>query len=100
MNRYPLLAFCAILIGFSFSPRTARTEDWAFRRSYYSHVVPGEKPDPADVPEIRAAYRRAYIGTQPGYAVRGMYRFNRINIWSGNSNDTTIIREGFVNERQ
>ncbi|MEX0725239.1 MAG: hypothetical protein WD065_03160 [Planctomycetaceae bacterium] len=99
MNRIPLFCLCAILAGFSLAAGKAHAEDWMFRRSYYSHVVPGERPNPADVPEIRSAYRRAYVNTQPGFAVRGVYRINRINVWSGNSNDTTYVREGWFNER-
>jgi hypothetical protein len=69
-------------------------EDWMFRRSYYTHA-----PLPAydwPSPELsRSAYRRAYIGAGPGFAIRGGWRYNTIVLQSGNSTDVTIQRENW-----
>lgn len=100
MKPFLPLALSLVVTGFAAFAENVHADDWMFRRSYYSHVVPGEPPPPAEsVPQIRSAYRSPYVGTQPGFAVRGVYRFNRISIWSGNSNDTTYLREGWFNTR-
>ncbi len=99
MNQYRLATICILFAGLMSVAIPARGEDWMFRRSYYSHLAPGERPAPEDVPEIRSAYRRPYVQTQPGAAARRIYRFNRINIPNGNSFDSTIIYEGSFNER-
>lgn len=96
-----LLAGCGLLL---FTP-CAPAADWMFRRSYHSHaVVPVDPCGPAvdpmllsiPAPASRSAYRPAFIGTYPGFAIRSGYRVNRITMFSGNSLDQTIIREGWV----
>jgi hypothetical protein len=88
--RLALVALAAVL---AVSFNAVRAEDWMFRRSYYSHAPqPGE---PVLNPESinRSAYRRAYISTSPGFAVRGGWRYNTIFLQSGNSTDVTVQRE-------
>jgi len=70
-----------------------------YRRSHYSHRLSLERADLFPRPRSRSAYRRSYVGTGFGYAVRGGYRFNRIYLRSGNSTDLTIIREDWFDVR-
>lgn len=76
-----------------------RGEDWMFRRSYYSHERPPGEPPGYPLPRSRAAYRPAYVGQNPGFAIRGAHRFNTIYLRSGNSVDVTILREDWFNLR-
>jgi len=89
-------AFC-LTISCCFVPETIDASDWMFRRSYYSHQLPPDVAATSPKPESRSAYRRAVV--PPGIAVRGGYRWNRIFLRSGQSTDTTIIREGWVQFR-
>jgi len=74
--------------------RSAKAESWMFRRSYYSHTVPPNAKVNYPIPQSRSAYRRAFVGAGVGYAARGAYRYNRIQLGSGSSLDITIIRQG------
>lgn len=80
---------------------TAQAEDWMFRRSYFSHQPvylndPGVPAGPYAPPvQARWAYRKAYIGTGPGVALRGGYRYNISNMRSGNNVDVTVLRENW-----
>jgi hypothetical protein len=74
----------------------ARADDWIFRPSFYSH-----QPNPAleaiaPRPLSRSAYRLPVIGMNPGFAIRGGYRYNRMAIQSGNSYDVTIFRNDWL----
>jgi len=103
------LTICLLLAAFSLSaPDVAAADldgasaahpfgaaDWRFRRSYFSHHVPAEYYAHDELPRSRSAYRPAYPNTLPGFSVQGGYRFNRIQINSGTSSDTTIIQEGW-----
>lgn len=73
--------------------------DWRFRRSYFSHHVPQHLQHRYPPPPSRAAYRPAYYGAHPGFSFQGGYRINRMSIFNGTSNDTTVIYEGFLRER-
>lgn len=88
----PSVVLASFLIG---GPCAAPAQDWMFRPSYFSYP-----PDPAvdaAAPPIppRSAYRRAFVGAGPGFAVRGGYRYNYIFLRSGNSVDVTVLREGW-----
>ena len=76
-----------------------RADHWMFRRSYYSHAVPPEIEAHYPRPTSRSAYRRALVGTSPGFAIRGGYRYNHIVLSSGRSTDVTVIREEWFNWR-
>ena len=73
--------------------------DWMFRRSYYSHALTEDVDVPYPLPRARSAHRPAYVGNHPGFSVRGGFRFNRVRIRSGNSIDTTILRENWFEIR-
>ena len=88
----------ALLLGF-FANNPARASDWIYRRSYFSHEIPPEEAEHRSFPESRSAYRRAYVNTGPGFAVRGGYRFNRIYMRDGTSTDLTVIREDWFQVR-
>jgi hypothetical protein len=78
---------------------SADAGDWIYRRSYFSHDIPPEEAGFRSFPESRSAYRKAYVNTSPGFAVRGGYRFNRIYMRDGNSTDLTVIREDWFQVR-
>ena len=86
-----VLLVAAGVLGFCGTPLNA--QDWMFRRSYFSHAA----PDGVDVeyprPRSRSAYRRPIAGSGFGFAARGAYRYNRIQIRSGDSIDVTVIRD-------
>jgi hypothetical protein len=73
--------------------------DWRFRRSYFSHHVPPDLYAYDELPRSRSAYRAAYPNRLPGFSAQGGFRINRIQINSGLSSDTTIIHEGWFQER-
>lgn len=77
----------------------ADAADWRFRRSYFSHQMPQEWYARADLPQSRSAYRAAYPNPLPGFSSQVGMRFNRIQINSGRSSDTTIIQEGWFQQR-
>ncbi len=91
-------ALAALLVLFS-APSDVHASDWIYRRSYHSHDVPPEQSGFSSFPQSRSAYRRAYVNTTPGFAVRGGYRFNRILMRDGASTDLTVIRENWFQER-
>src|ERR1700680_3172175 len=72
---------------------TADDQGWMFRRSYFSHVLPPEIQARYPVPESRSAYRRPIVNLSPGFGVRGVYRYNPIEIYDGRSTDVTIYRQ-------
>ena len=71
----------------------ARAEDWAFRRSYFSHMPPADAP-PFPVPVSPSAYRPAHY--RHGFGINTGYRFNNYVIQNGNRVDRTWYREGWV----
>jgi hypothetical protein len=75
--------------------RAALADDqgWMFRHSYFSHVLPPEIQARYPVPESRSAYRRPLVNLAPGYGVRGVYRYNPIEIYDGRSTDVEIYRQ-------
>ncbi len=93
-----LSALAAVLVLFA-APSDMRASDWIYRRSYHTHDVPPEESGFQSFPQSRSAYRRAYVNTTPGFAVRGGYRYNRILMRDGASTDLTVIRENWFQER-
>ncbi len=91
-----IVTVAVALIGVAGSEAESRAGDnWMFRRSYFSHTLPeGVKID-YPRPDSRSAYRRAYVGANPGFSIRGGYRFNTVRLQAGNSVDTTIIRDSW-----
>lgn len=83
----------ALFIGLPWGAEPVQAGGWMFRRSYFSHALPPGAPVEYPLPNSRSAYRSAYVGNKPGFSVYGAYRINRIRIRSGNSVDTTILRE-------
>lgn len=96
MRKARVAVACLLAAGFAMSMTEARA-DWMFRRSYSSHLPLGVSTS-EDVPESRAAYRHAVPQRGPGYQVRGGQRFNIYRLNSGQSWDTTIYREFFIEE--
>jgi hypothetical protein len=85
-----VLGAAALLISLT-APWASAGDDWVFRRSYFSHVLPPEVQARYPVPESRSAYRLPLVDLYPGIAVQGIYRYNTINIYDGaGSMDTTI----------
>jgi len=76
----------------------ANADDWMFRRSYYSHHLPEEHLQRYPLPRRRTAYRPAYVGTTPGFAIRGAYRYNRVQLGNGRNADVTIYRQNWFEE--
>ncbi len=83
-----------VLIGWI--PSEVRAEDWAFRRSYFSHMPPVGMEPQHPVPESRSAYRAAYYREAAGFSVRSAFRVNNYVIQNGNRYDRTFYREGYV----
>ena len=84
----------AIVCGLAalLAPQPALAEGWMFGKSYYSHAnSPGFQD--GEIPSPRSAYRQAFVGAHPRFAIRGGWRMNSIVISNGYSVDRTIIRE-------
>jgi hypothetical protein len=91
-----LTATLAIVAGLSccsVSRASADEQGWMFRRSYFSHVLPPQIQARYPVPESRSAYRRPYVNLSSGFGVRGVYRYNPIEIYDGQSVDVEIYRQ-------
>ena len=74
----------------------AQAEDWMFRRSYFSHMLPPDVAPQYPLPESRSAYRPAYYREALGGSVRSAYRVNNYIIQNGNRMDRTFYREGYI----
>jgi hypothetical protein len=94
IKRFAVLA-CGVCWLSAMPTAETRASEWMFRRSYYSHNLPPEYAAHFPRPRSLSAYRRPYVGTGPGFAVRGGYRINRVFLRSGNSTDTTILYESW-----
>jgi hypothetical protein len=91
-----LTATLAVVAGLSLVPlsrASAEDQGWMFRRSYFSHVLPPQIQARYPVPESRSAYRRPIVNLSPGFGVRGIYRYNPIEIYDGQSVDIEIYRQ-------
>ncbi len=88
--------FFAILAASAFPAGTAsvHAEDWAFRRSYYSHDLSGPQFAGAPQPVSRSAYRIPYKSEYPGGTVYQTWRQNRVQLRSGSGVDTQYIWQG------
>lgn len=85
---------CWLLLLALASPSPVAAGDWMFQRSYYSHYdSPGFSGGP--VPEPRSAYRAAFVGGNPRFAIRGGYRINSMVLWNGSSTDRVYYRENW-----
>ncbi|MCA9040992.1 MAG: hypothetical protein KDA65_11640 [Planctomycetaceae bacterium] len=93
---FGILAGCLLALIFCGSASEAADGSWMYRRSYFSHA-----PDPYSEiqypqPVSQSAYRPAYHGVHPGFAVKSGYRINRIQFQTGSGGfDTTIQYEGW-----
>lgn len=99
IRRWFLIAFAIAAFALLSTAQSAQAGEWRFRRSYFTHAVPEQLRAQYPLPQSRSAYRRAVVGNLPGFSVQGGYRINRIFIRSGDSTDTTIIREGWFRVR-
>jgi len=88
----------AILALAWMGPELQRAEcaDWTFRRSYFSHELPPEVATVTPQPISRSAYRPAIPNPSPGFSITGGYRWNRVVIQNGASQDFTVLRSDFV----
>lgn len=93
-----ILAGCGLCV-FVLLCGSARGEDWMFRRSYFSHVIPPERQQEFPRPVSRSAYRRPILRHRPGFAIRGGYRFDTMRIQTGSSSDVTVFRENWFDYR-
>jgi hypothetical protein len=87
------LLVTAGLSAFSASPAWGG-DNWVFRRSYFSHVLPPEVQARYPVPESRSAYRLPLVDIYPGVSVQGVQRYNTIILGNGsNGTDYAIYRQ-------
>ena len=88
----------ALLLAVSVTalPSTAKSEDWMYRRSYFSHMLPPGVPPEYPLPESRSAYRPAFYREALGGSVRSAYRINNYIIQNGPRSDRTFYREGYI----
>lgn len=96
-NLLGLIALVSVILLASGSPSYG--EDWAFRRSYHSHVLPPDHPQWDHMPVARSAYRVPVIQHYPGIAVRSQFRQNSILQRNGRSFDRTYQFEGYIQVR-
>ncbi len=92
---YGLIALAIV----SLSPVDSFAEDWAFRRSYFTHKLPAEAAATVPMPISRSAYR---IPTRPyntGGTVRWSWRSNNIHLHSGSNHDNQVLWERSVEYR-
>ncbi len=90
---FALMAIVACL------PAESSAEDWAFRRSYFTHQLPQEVAATVPMPVSRSAYR---IPTRPyntGGTVRWTWRSNNIHLDSGSNHDSQVMWERSVEFR-
>jgi hypothetical protein len=79
------------------APWASAGDNWVFRHSYFSHVLPPDVQSKYPVPESRSAYRLPLVDLSPSIAVQGIYRYNTINIYDGaGSYDTTIYGQYWI----
>jgi hypothetical protein len=78
------------------APSAAQGEEWMFRRSYFSHVLPPGVEPAYPLPESRSAYRPAFYREAFGGSIRSAYRWNNYVIQSGPRVDRTYYREAYI----
>ncbi|MEZ6045617.1 MAG: hypothetical protein R3C11_08585 [Planctomycetaceae bacterium] len=89
-----ILGCLLALISFS-SMAEAADGSWMYRRSYFSHAPEPDCDIQYPQPVSKSAYRPAYHGVHPGFAVTGGYRVNRVQFQLGGSVDTTVQYENW-----
>lgn len=99
IRRFFLIAFAVAAIYLLSFTSQANAGDWMFRRSYHTHAVPQEFRRQYPLPESRSAYRPAIVGSSYGISIQSGYRIHRVFLRSGNSTDTTILREAWIRVR-
>jgi hypothetical protein len=88
------LLVTAGLNAFAANPAWAGDDNWVFRRSYFSHVLPPQVQARYPVPESRSAYRLPLVDIYPGVSVQGVQRYNTIILGNGsNGTDYAIYRQ-------
>ncbi|QDU81643.1 hypothetical protein Pla110_33870 [Polystyrenella longa] len=92
---FVILLGTLLMLVFTGVESEAADGSWMYRRSYFSHAPEPHGEIHYPQPESRSAYRKAYHGVNPGFAVTGGYRVNRVQLRSGNSVDTTVQYEGW-----
>ena len=105
LNRLCLNRLRVIVALFSFfllssaMTQQLQADQWMFRRSYHSHVIPENMQHNYPRPESRSAYRRPVVHHRPGFAIRGGYRYDTMFLRSGSSTDVTVYRENWFDFR-
>jgi hypothetical protein len=85
------LLVTAGLSAFATNRATAGDDNWVFRRSYFSHVLPPEVQARYPVPQSRSAYRLPLVDTYPNSSIQSVQRYNAILMDHGN--DVMIYRQ-------
>jgi hypothetical protein len=93
MNR--LLIYTIFLMTALSAASQLQAEDWMFRRSYFSHAIPYELAQTAPMPHSRSGYALPIVPNNPGFHIRGGYRFSNTYLQSGNSVDRTYDIESW-----
>lgn len=89
------IGLAVVLLSFVLLPATnSSAEDWAFRRSYYSHELPPHLAQIGPLPTSRSAYRVPYYPKGYGAGYRSVWRWNAIYLNAGSGFDRTYIFEG------
>lgn len=88
------LPLCAV-IWLLLWANCCESQEWMYRRSYFSHRLVDERAPPHPEPESRSAYRPAYY--REGFTVefRSGYRVNNFVLQNGGRVDRTYYREGW-----
>jgi hypothetical protein len=87
------LALLSLLAVFG-SASPVQSDDWMYRRSYFSHALPENLPPNYPLPVSRSGYRVAHY--REGFGVSTGYRWNNYAIQNGARVDRTLYLEGWV----
>jgi hypothetical protein len=91
---------CAIALaaaGFFSASAGAGDDNWIYRRSYFSHVLPPEIQARYPIPVSRSAYRLPIVDMSPSFGAQGVERYNTIYLDHGN--DVMIYHSFWVQGR-